>query len=214
MSARIYLAVIEELKAVVSDGPLRYADIGGATGRLIYEWLTAFPKTAEAFYCEPSAMLAEWGENLLSGNRQEWMPIVHERDRPSFQRVAGWPSPIALDRLKMSRARAEGLPRPEAYFDVATSLNVIDRVADPSEYVRTVARLVRPDGYLALATPFDWKTEYTSRNKWVEDVTVLLPPDWEAVQSRDLEYDIRSTHRDVQRYLSQLIIARRRRKTT
>lgn len=210
MNPRFYFAVLEQLKGIATDGPLRYADIGAGTGRLMYEWMIAFPSTEDAVYCEPADLFAEWGENLLKGKRQEWIPAVHERDRPTFLRPADWPSELSPMRvLTIWRGRAHTVPRPESYFDVVSSLNVIDRVDQPAKYVGDVARMVRPGGHLVLSTPFDWKTEYTPRERWIEDIQAISPAGWELLRNIDIEYDIRATRRDAERYISQVVVLRK-----
>jgi 2-polyprenyl-6-hydroxyphenyl methylase/3-demethylubiquinone-9 3-methyltransferase len=49
-------------------------------------------------------------------------------------------------------ATAEALAREDARFDVILNMEVIEHVVDPSEYLRTCARLLAPGGLMVVAT--------------------------------------------------------------
>lgn len=65
MNPRFYFAVLEQLKDIVTDGPLRYADIGAGTGRLVYEWMIAFPSTEDARARRFASCQVEGAKHLL-----------------------------------------------------------------------------------------------------------------------------------------------------
>ncbi len=56
--------------------------------------------------------------------------------------------------------------RPES-LDVIACLNLLDCVAQPQSLLATMARLLRPDGSLLLATPFDWSARATRPERWI-----------------------------------------------
>jgi SAM-dependent methyltransferase len=51
------------------------------------------------------------------------------------------------------RATGEGLPFPDAAFDLVVSDDVIEHLVDTDAYVREIKRVLRPGGHLTLSTP-------------------------------------------------------------
>lgn len=62
---------------------------------------------------------------------------------------------------------AEGLPFPDASFDLAFSIYVLEHVGDPGGFAREVARVLRPDGYFLALTP--------NRYHYIPIVAALTP---------------------------------------
>src|SRR2546421_7890353 len=53
-----YAEVLELISEYIAPqlAPRKMCDVGGATGRLVFEWLRKFPDTAEVVLAEPSAV--------------------------------------------------------------------------------------------------------------------------------------------------------------
>ncbi|HYP42327.1 MAG TPA: class I SAM-dependent methyltransferase, partial [Chloroflexia bacterium] len=66
---------------------------------------------------------------------------------------------------------------PDAWFDVVTLFDVIEHVQSPSDYLKHIARLVRPGGFVALTTPNIYSIAY-----W------LLGRRWSAIGPNDHIY--------------------------
>ena len=86
--------------------------------------------------------------------------LVYERRRfavslPGAERVDFW----ACDAL--------ALPFAGATADLVAALNVLDCVAEPRRLLAGLAEVLRSDGRLLLATPYDWSTRATPVETWI-----------------------------------------------
>ena len=59
------------------------------------------------------------------------------------------------------------LPFPAGKFSVAASMNVFDSVYAPREMLLSIARILRAEGKLILACPYDWAASATPLENWV-----------------------------------------------
>jgi 2-polyprenyl-3-methyl-5-hydroxy-6-metoxy-1,4-benzoquinol methylase len=194
---------------------IRICDVGAATGRLIFEWLHQFPNTAEAVLVEPSDAFNRWSRSLLLGSGPlEPIPTVRFHENPGSAKALRRPDEIA----SFSKAKVDihsgclpSLPRPNAYFDIITCLNVADRVAEPRKLVSDLQWFLKPEGVLILASPMDWRhNDYTPQEEWFEDLRLLLLKDaWHIFDGADIEYACRLSSRQVISYLCQVVAARK-----
>ncbi|WP_176256703.1 glycosyltransferase family 9 protein [Derxia lacustris] len=105
--------------------PLRIADLGGGRGAL-------------------GPWLAHAGHRVTGFDRDHgW-----EADAATARRFLGWAAGLGL----VPRAAAlPALPAPDASFDVALLLSVLQHLADPAAALREALRLLRPGGLLLLS---------------------------------------------------------------
>ncbi len=196
---------------------MKVCDVGGATGRVLYEWLKLAPKTQEAMLVESSDTLCEWARHLLLGDASiPFIPMVRFFDLPEAVRPARIPpavSTFSAASVFVECVDANSVPRPNDYFDVVTCLNVVDRVLVIEELLSSLHRIVKPKGFLILAAPMDWLVNRDlspeSQNKLrIENLRELLPPDqWKVVDETELDYELRATARCSIRYTSQVLCA-------
>jgi ubiquinone/menaquinone biosynthesis C-methylase UbiE len=66
---------------------------------------------------------------------------------------------FGLSNVIFAQADAMDLPFMTACFDLVVGANVIDRTANPERVVREAARVLKPGGYLVLATPLNWSRQ-------------------------------------------------------
>jgi SAM-dependent methyltransferase len=211
--------------------PLSWCDVGGATGRFLREVMTRVPSLVEGTLVEPSDVLSGWARRLLMPEHSPLAPAA-EAGRPvappAHRQPAGlvavplpgtvlapqtvhvplsrWPEPV--DGISVLTADAEAVASTGATFDAISCLNVLDRVGNPGTLVDLLGRLVRHDGVLILACPFDFKDHYTTRAHWFADLAeVLDDQDWHVLASADLPYVFRQYDRRVNTYLSQVVAA-------
>lgn len=105
-------------------------------------------------------------------------------------------------------APGEETPRPDGYFDLMVSCNVIDRHKEPHGFVERLSRFVRPGGLLVLATPFDFKVEFTpDKSNWVRDIRELLPEGWEPMADGEAAYTHRFHSYSYPAYVCQVLAA-------
>ena len=51
--------------------------------------------------------------------------------------------------------------------DAVLAANLLCRLPDPEAFLRSCARLVRPDGVLVLVSPYSWLEAWTPKHKWL-----------------------------------------------
>lgn len=201
---------------VFQEETIRICDVGGSTGRLIFEWLLQFPNTEEAVLVEPSEAFNIWSKNLLLGlSPVESIPTVGRYANPSSSKPLRRPPRVesfSSARVSIICANSSAVPRADGYFDVVTCLNVADRVRDPRELLSDLRRILKPDGILILASPMDWRHNdgTTPKENWFENLRELLPNTvWKIMDEGDIEYACRLSDRQVISYLSQVVAAKR-----
>lgn len=198
------------------DGsPRRYCDVGGSTGRAVYELAGRIDSLEELVLVEPSLSLAHWAEQLLREPAGiDWIPVIHDSQGVSWARVHRRPENRFPEKknLFIYPVDSDSVPRPPDYFDLITCLNVVDRVAAPSSLVRALHRLLSPGGLLVLSSPLEFDEQFTpERERWITDLRDLLDDSaWISVDSTDVLYDFRLYRRGWIRYSSQVVCARKR----
>jgi SAM-dependent methyltransferase len=182
-------------------------DIGGGTGRLSRELATHFPALLDQVLVEPSRTFCEWALRLIGGQKFDgWIPLPWHAGQPKYERVPPGNLPAPVAGLHIICASAENIPRPTAYFDLITCLNVLDRVSKPLELVQTILRLLRPGGLAVVASPLHFDQLFTSRSQWIEDLSgVLSAMNLNIAATQDLTYAIRLYGRCVCIYDSQIV---------
>ena len=202
VSQDFYQRVARLAKQFVSTTtPLRYADIGAATGRMMFEWCCSFSNIKELVWVEPSLLFGAWALMLLQNpDAIEQIPVVTDLEQieyRTFSEQAKRKFPTRdtkglQEKLQFCNVAVEELDYPKEYFDAITCLNLVDRHAEPLELVRLLWHLLKPEGVLILASPLDWRESYTGKTKWVTSLEALLPSvEWNIVERCDAYYDIR-----------------------
>jgi SAM-dependent methyltransferase/uncharacterized protein YbaR (Trm112 family) len=71
------------------------------------------------------------------------------------------------ERVDFWACDALALPFAPQQMGLVAALNLLDCVADPRRLLDGMARLIKPNGALLLATPFDWSTRATAVTEWI-----------------------------------------------
>jgi SAM-dependent methyltransferase len=188
--------------------PDRICDVGGGTGRTAFEIATRFPQASEIVFVEPSYSFCEWARRLLAGAEFDgWIPLPDKLARPTYRFVVEGSLPKPVPQVRICNATAHVVPRPLAYFDLVSCLNVVDRVDDPARLVADLTGLLRPGGLLVLASPLHFEEQFTSRSRWLGDLRELLDPAYWDVGLRDVNvrYEFLHYRRRMSLYLSQVV---------
>lgn len=185
-------------------------DIGGGTGRAIFELERRFPRLQRLVLVEPSRRFCEWAQLLLaSDNNLPEIPVVNSVGNPQWISPRGRPPPIrrAAQRLTIRNGTLEGY-KPEGGFDLVTCLNVIDRHPNPMQLVPRIGELMNDNGLLLLSSPFDFSETFTPNVEcWIDDLNTLFQGvgSWEHVGEDQLFYEFRLFNRKWTRYCSQIV---------
>ena len=79
---------------------------------------------------------------------------------------------LVLPRIELRATEPGPLPFADASFDLAVTVSVLEFITDPAnrrDVVQDLARVVRPGGFLFIATPRPWLREYHS-GRWLGDM--------------------------------------------
>jgi SAM-dependent methyltransferase len=203
-------------------GARRVIDVGGSTGRLVYELhrrLTAHGLSPEFLMVEPSRQFCSWAQRLLGmdagqdGANECCIPLPHLPGQPHFEPVDAMEARRRIGppgHVTICCSTAENAPRLEQFFDLAVSLNVIDRHPAPKALVERIARFVRPGGLLVLGTPFDFREQFTPDTaSWPRRIEDLLPAGWMLKGGGELAYHLRLSQWDHTTFVCRLVCAAR-----
>ena len=185
-------------------------DVGGATGRTLFELDRQFPECECLVLVEPSARFCDWAERLLSSDGAlPQVPMVDRAGSPRWLDPKSRPPQIAraAERLAIVNETLEGF-RPERGFDLVTCLNVVDRHPCPSDVVDDLAGLMNDGGLLVLSCPFDFDEDSTpDAGNWIDDLNALFAgsASWSHVGEDEVFYEFRSHARSWTRFSAQVV---------
>lgn len=93
--------------------------------------------------------------------------------------------PELFDKVKYQQTSIEELLKEEKYhnhFDFATSMEVIEHVMNPEEFVKNINRSVKPGGLIFMSTIARTLQSWALTIKLAEDITGMVPKgthDWD-----------------------------------
>ena len=158
--ARAFGQGFEILSANLPEGPA--IDVGCGPGRVASEIAARTGRLVVA--ADLSVPLARAARQALGHGVVEYprrrVGMVYDRRRFSIAAPAS-------DHVEVWLCDALNLPFAEATFALATSMNLLDCVADPHAALVEMGRVLRIDGEALIALPFDWTDRVTPTDRWL-----------------------------------------------
>jgi SAM-dependent methyltransferase len=206
---------LEEWLVKLNTPAIKYCDVGGATGRMLYEIYQRIDSIKELVLVEPSSELAQWAEFLLFKPEQiDWIPVLHDCQKCRYARPVARPEKIESENrnIYICNVSSDDIPRPQEYFDIISCLNVVDRVASPSLLLESLYYHLAPGGLLLLSSPLAFDERFTpDRRQWIIDLNELFDErTWESIGETEIIYDFRKYRREWNRYSSQVVAMKKR----
>jgi len=115
------------------------------------------------------------------------------------RKASSYLSPFApRDNVLFLVADALNPPFPAAYFDLVSSVNLLDNVAVPLQLIGQMNALLRPGGILHHCSPYAWRANISHPVEWLETEDIAAPEMMRRILTKqylpelDLEYEILS----------------------
>ncbi len=196
-------------------------DIGCSVGRATFELAKTFAHVDaidfSARFIQQAYALSEHGEIRYS--------IRTEGDLVEFKSVSlaelGYQA--LLNKVNFVQGDACNLKAQYSGYDLIYAANLIDRLNDPEQFLRSVAVRLNSGGHLVITSPYTWLEEYTQKSKWLggikvngenfttlDGLTEILSANFELLAVKEIPFVIRETQRKFQHTLSQMTIWRKR----
>ncbi|MDQ8179232.1 putative 4-mercaptohistidine N1-methyltransferase [Pelagicoccus sp. SDUM812005] len=196
----------------------RALDLGCAVGRSACELSAYFEETIGIDF---SHGLIEAAERIRDGASLE-AEIAIEGDlteRITLQR----PANTRPHCLSFRQGDALALPSDLGTFDFALLANLIDRLPDPAQCLRSIGQAINTGGILAITSPYTWLEEYTPKEKWLggfqrdgapvrsyQTLQSLLAPEFDEIEALDMPFLIREHARKNQYSIAHATLWRKR----
>lgn len=205
---------------VPADRRGKCLDIGCSVGRSAFEFARHF---AHVDAIDFSARFIQSGVRLQQGDELHYeIPTEGELTVPRA---------ISLDRLGLGdvgsrvlfmQGDACNLKAIYSGYDLVFAGNLIDRLYDPTLFLREITDRILPGGLLVITSPYTWLEEYTPKDKWLggrrehgEPLTTFtglercLTPQFSLVSRGDIPFVIRETARKHQHTIAEMTVWRR-----
>lgn len=188
----------------------RSLDLGCAVGRSSFELSKS---SKEVVGVDFSSSFIAAAKHLVEDGELPY--AVKETGRTESQAVACPPAGSHPEQCQFIQGDAMNLPNDLGLFDRVHAANLICRLPEPEKLLERLAGLVKPGGYLVLATPCTWLDEFTPRDHQPDGDTFdwlksKLEIDFSLEKRTDEPFLIRETARKFQWTVSLVSIWRRR----
>ena len=140
----------------------RALDLGCAVGRSTFELAN---HCAEVIGIDYSQRFIEVAQALARDGNFPYLRA--DEGALTTPLVAKVPTEMLRTRVHFEHGDAQALRESLGSFDVVLGANLIDRLADPSQFLARLPQLVKPGGQLVLTSPYTWLPDYTPQEKWL-----------------------------------------------
>ncbi|KLV01272.1 SAM-dependent methyltransferase [Photobacterium aphoticum] len=200
---------------------MKALDIGCSVGRATLELAKTFDHVDgidfSARFIQQAYSLIEQGEKRYT--------IKTEGDLVEFKSVTlqalGYQD--VANKVYFAQGDACNLKPQFTDYDLVYASNLIDRLADPKQFLTTIHQRINSGGYLVIASPYTWLEEYTAKQHWLggikvngenfttlDGLTETLIPHFELIAVKEIPFVIRETKRKFQHTVSEMTIWRKR----
>ncbi|MFP5430628.1 MAG: 5-histidylcysteine sulfoxide synthase [Gammaproteobacteria bacterium] len=221
-----YFGVANFPKALANIGisamagkPARTAlDLGCATGRATFELARHFDHVTGVDF---SARFINLGVQLADQGSIRYM-LTDEGELVSYKtrRLADMGLESVRGKVEFFQGDACNLKPVFSGYDFILAANLIDRLYDPAQFLRTIHERINMGGVLMITSPYTWLEEHTKREDWLggykkdgESWTTLdalkeiLGVRFRLLQApQDVPFVIRETRRKFQHTLSEVTL--------
>jgi SAM-dependent methyltransferase len=135
-----------------STHDLRILEVGCGVARTACDVARRYPE-ATVVAADISQRMLEQAYAILVGD-PPGATVKVALEQEGFGTVSA--SSFGLSNVHFAQANAVNLPFASGQFDVVISANVVDRLPSPEHMFREAARVLKPNGYLVFADPFNW----------------------------------------------------------
>jgi len=181
----------------------RALDLGCAVGAASHALSESFSEVVGIDFSHALIQAA----NRISSSREATIEIATEGDLTRRVTVSV-PDNSQPERITFTQGDAMNLNSELGKFDFILMANLIDRLPDPKTCLQNIHAFTAANGVLAITSPYTWLEEYTPKSKWLggyeengiairtaDQLTGILAPHFEQIESRNLPFLIREHER-------------------
>ena len=108
-------------------------------------------------------------------------------------------------------ANVMSIPFNNDYFSFISCVNVVDLVYDPQKMIQDFYRVLKTNGILLLATPYDWSTKLTPLENQVKNLKELINTKYWSIELEEdqISYNIQVNARRLTSYQVHLLILKK-----
>ncbi len=203
------LKIVEHGLAGLSLPPAaRAMDLGCAVGRSSFE-LTRYCQ--EVVGIDYSSAFIQAAQNIQK-QKELTISVVEEVGTTKKVTVA-LPSAVFPERVQFYQGDALNLSLDYGEFDLLLAANLIDRLSDPTHFLKEIGRLIKKGGILILTSPYTWIDSFTPVGKWLtqensnfQALQKILEPQFDFQRKEDLPMLIREHRRKYQWTVTELSV--------
>jgi len=141
----------------------RALEVGGGPGRAAVELSRVFDHVDSGDY---SKRFVELGQQLVQEGGLQWNSLVDRTAGKVVERTAV-ASDLQIGSVTFSHMDAQALPKELTGYDLICGFNLIDRLAQPKDFLLEARSRLNPGGLLVISSPYTWLEEFTAKQNWI-----------------------------------------------
>lgn len=195
LTESFYTAISAQLKKYTNSETL-FLEVGCGLGRITFESAKLGAKKSTGIDISKK-FIAEC-KKISAGERKN---------------ISTFSLPATLNKtVSFLVADAQKLPFSEGTFDVVVCLNVIDRLPQPLKCLESIQKVLKKDGILVIADPYDYYPEFTVQKNRIYDIKQHFPlKSWKILsENKDLPFVILEHPRLKSHYSNHLLVIKKK----